>query len=65
MEIISKQIREDARSSLKGNWILMVFFTLLYNNLDIIIDFIPSINSDRFSIILTFISTAITNNKRK
>lgn len=37
MEIISKQIRENARSSLKGNWILMVFFTLLYNNLGLII----------------------------
>lgn len=59
MEFTCQQIRENARSSLKGNWILMGFFTLLYNNLDIIIDFIPSINSDRFSIIVTFISTAL------
>jgi len=59
MKIICKEIRENARISLKGKWTIIALCTLLYGNLSDIIDFIPSKDSARFSIMLTLVSTAL------
>lgn len=60
MQIISKEIRENARISLKGKWGVAILCTLLYGNLSIITDFIPKkVPFGDYSIILTFVSTAV------
>ena len=59
MKIICREIRENARISLKGKWILVALCTFLYDNLRDIIDFIPSKDSAGFFIMLTFVSTAL------
>lgn len=58
MEINCKEIRQNARLSLKGNWKVAILITLVYNIVSIIGDFMPE-SSTIWFYILTTISSAL------
>lgn len=53
MEINCKEIRENARLCLKGNWKVAILSTLVYSIVSIIGDFMPESSTNWFSILTT------------